>query len=78
MIDLNYNRRYKEVTNISDSDYIYYDNGTGILQRILYSDFKTNTYNSILSGGVNSPDEDVTILFGGNGVSKNSNTINNG
>lgn len=38
MIDLNYNRRYKEVTTISDSDYIYYDNNTQILQRILYSD----------------------------------------
>ena len=39
MIDLNYNRRYNEVTTISDSDYIYYDNNTQILQRILYSDF---------------------------------------
>jgi hypothetical protein len=39
MIDLNYNRRYKEVTTISDTDYIYYDNNTQILQRILYSDF---------------------------------------
>ena len=39
MIDLNYNRRYKDVTTITDSDYIYYDNGTQILQRILYSDF---------------------------------------
>ena len=39
MIDLNYNRRFKEVTTISDTDYIYYDNGTQILQRILYSDF---------------------------------------
>ena len=39
MIDLNYNRRFKEVTTITDSDYIYYDNNTQILQRILYSDF---------------------------------------
>jgi len=39
MIDLNYNRRYKQVITISDSDYIYYDNNTQILQRILYSDF---------------------------------------
>ena len=39
MIDLNYNRRFKEVTTISDTDYIYYDNNTQILQRILYSDF---------------------------------------
>ena len=39
MIDLNYNRRFKEATTITDSDYIYYDNGTQILQRILYSDF---------------------------------------
>ena len=39
MIDLNYNRRFKEVTTITDSDFIYYDNGTQILQRILYSDF---------------------------------------
>jgi hypothetical protein len=38
MIDLNYNRRYKEVTTIAESDYIYYDNNTQILQRILYSD----------------------------------------
>ena len=78
MIDLNYNRRYKEVTTISNSDFIYYDNGTGILQRISYIDFKTNTYNSILDGGVNNIDEDVPQLIGGlNGVSKNSNTINN-
>lgn len=36
------------------------------------------TDNTIINGGINSPDEDITILFGGNGVSKNSNTINNG
>ena len=79
MIDLNYNRRFKEVTTISDSDFIYYDNGTQILQRISYTDFTTNTYNSILNGGVNNIDEDVQQLIGGlNGVSKNSNTINNG
>ena len=79
MIDLNYNRRFKEVTTITDSDFIYYDNGTQVLQRISYTDFKTNTYNTILDGGVNNIDEDVPQLIGGlNGVSKNSNTINNG
>lgn len=78
MIDLNYNRRFKDATTITDSDYIYYDNGTQILQRILYSDFKTNTFNGILDGGVNNQDEDVQQLIGGlNGISKNSNTINN-
>jgi hypothetical protein len=78
MIDLNYNRRFKEAINIDDTDYIYYENGTGILQRISYIDFKTNTYNGILDGGVNNIDEDVTQLIGGlNGVSKNSNTLNN-
>ena len=78
MIDLNYNRRFKEVTTISDSDYIYYDNNTQILQRISYIDFKTNTFNGILDGGINNIDEDVQQLIGGlNGISKNSNTINN-
>lgn len=75
MIDLNYNRRYKEVNTISDSDYIYYDNGTQILQRIAYSDFKTidTVNNTILSGGYNSIDEDVYKMLGGvNGVSINS------
>ena len=82
MIDLNYNRRFKEVTTITDSDFIYYYNGTQILQRISYTDFKSSTgiivNNSILSGGVNNQDEDVPKLIGGlNGISKNSNTINN-
>ena len=82
MIDLNYNRRFKEVTTITDSDFIYYDNGTQILQRISYTDFKSSTgivvNNSILNGGVNNIDEDVPKLIGGlNGISKNSNTINN-
>ena len=82
MIDLNYNRRFKEVTTITDSDFIYYDNGTQILQRISYTDFKSSTgiivNDSILSGGVNNQDEDVPKLIGGlNGISKNSNTINN-
>lgn len=79
MIDLNYNRRYNEANSIDDTDYIYYDNGTQILQRISYIDFKTNTFNGILDGGINNIDEDVPQLIGGlNGVSKNSNTINNG
>ena len=72
MIDLNYNRRYKDATTITDSDFIYYDNGTQILQRISYTDFTTNTYNSILNGGVNNIDDDVQQLIGGlNGVSIN-------
>jgi hypothetical protein len=79
MIDLNYNRRFKEANSIDHNDYIYYDNGTQILQRISYSDFKTNTFNGILDGGVNNIDEDVPQLIGGfHGISKNSNTINNG
>jgi hypothetical protein len=77
MIDLNYNRRFKEVTTITDSDFIYYDNGTQILQRILYSDFKIGiggdtVNNTILSGGYKSSDEDIYKMFGGNGVSINS------
>ena len=83
-MDLNYNVRYKKVTSITDVDFIYYDNGSGVLQQILLSDFKTYigvpVYNdSILYGGINSPDEDIPKMIGGlNGVSKNSNTINNG
>ena len=78
MIDLNYNRRFKEATNIEDTDYIYYDNGTQILQRISYTDFKTNTYNTILSGGFDNADEDVYKMLGGiNGTSKNSIILKN-
>lgn len=78
MIDLNYNRRFKEAVSIDDTDYIYYDNGTQVLKRISYADFKTNTFNGVLNGGINNIDEDVPQLIGGlNGISKNSNTINN-
>lgn len=51
MIDLNYNRRYKEVTNISDSDFIYYDNGTGVLQKISYENL-SSSISSISSGNI--------------------------
>ena len=38
-----------------------------------------NVNNSILNGGINNIDEDISQLIGGlNGTSKNSNTINNG
>ena len=46
------------------------------------SNLKTTTsvlQNGILNGGINNIDEDASQLIGGlNGVSKNSNTINNG
>lgn len=51
MIDLNYNRRFKEVTTITDSDYIYYDNGTQVLQRISYDNF-SSAISSISSGNI--------------------------
>ena len=41
MIDLNYNRRYKESTHISATDSIYFDNGTGILQKLVRSKFNS-------------------------------------
>jgi hypothetical protein len=51
MIDLNYNRRFKEATTITDSDYIYYDNGTQVLQRISYDNF-SSAISSISSGNI--------------------------
>jgi hypothetical protein len=51
MIDLNYNRRFKEVSTISNSDFIYYDNGTQVLQRISYDNF-SSAISSISSGNI--------------------------
>jgi len=51
MIDLNYNRRYKEATNISATDSIYFDNETGVLQKISYENL-SSSISSISSGNI--------------------------
>ena len=80
------NIRYKRVTTLDGSESLYLDDPTSdIPKKILMSTF-IGTLTTIpddtvyiLNGGVNNQDEDVPQLIGGlNGVSKNSNTINNG
>jgi hypothetical protein len=80
------NIRYKRVTTLDGSESLYLDDATSdIPKKILMSTF-IGTLTTIpddtvyiLNGGVNNQDEDVPQLIGGlNGVSKNSNTINNG
>ena len=80
------NIRYKRLTNLDGSESLYLDDATSdIPKKILMSTF-IGTLTTIpddtvyiLNGGVNNQDEDVPQLIGGlNGVSKNSNTINNG
>jgi hypothetical protein len=71
---------------LDGTESIYLDDATSdIPKKILMSTFIgtlttiTDDTVYILSGGVNNQDEDVPQLIGGlNGVSKNSNTINNG
>lgn len=80
------NIRYKRVSTLDGTESLYLDDASSdIPKKILMSTFigtlttitDTNVY--ILNGGVNNQDEDVPQLIGGlNGVSKNSNTINNG
>jgi hypothetical protein len=80
------NVRYKRVTTLDGTESLYLDDATSdIPKKILMSTFIgtlttiTDDTIYILSGGVNNQDEDVPQLIGGlNGVSKNSNTINNG
>ncbi len=80
------NIRYKQVATLDGSESLYLDDATSdIPKKILMSTF-IGTLTTIpddtvyiLNGGVNNQDEDVPQLIGGlNGVSKNSNTINNG
>ena len=80
------NIRYKRVTTLDGSESLYLDDATSdIPKKILMSTF-IGTLTTIpddtvyiLNGGVNNQDEDVPQLIGGlNGISKNSNTINNG
>jgi hypothetical protein len=80
------NIRYKRVTTLDGSESLYLDDASSdIPKKILMSTF-IGTLTTIpddtvyiLNGGVNNQDEDVPQLIGGlNGVSKNSNTINNG
>ena len=81
MSEIPYFVRYKDVTILDSTDSIYLDDATSdVPKKITLSDFNyALTKNTILSGGVNNVDEDVTQLIGGlNGISKNSNTINNG
>lgn len=74
-----------DLTELDNSDLILVRDASNSKKntQITFSNLKSAitgivTDNTILNGGINSPDEDVTILFGGNGISKNSNTINNG
>lgn len=80
------NIRYKQVSTLDGTESLYLDDATSdIPKKILMSSFIgtlttiTDDTVYILNGGVNNQDEDVPQLIGGlNGVSKNSNTINNG
>lgn len=80
------NIRYKQVSTLDGTESLYLDDATSdIPKKILMSSFIgtlttiTDDTVYILNGGVNNQDEDVSKLIGGlNGVSKNSNTINNG
>jgi len=84
MSEIPYFVRYKDVTTLDGTESIYLDaSDSDVPKKILYTDFAymltTIDNNTILNGGVNNQDEDVPQLIGGlNGVSKNSNTINNG
>jgi len=84
MSEIPYFVRYKDVTTLDGTESIYLDAvDSDVPKKILYTDFAymltTIDNNTILNGGVNNQDEDVPQLIGGlNGVSKNSNTINNG
>lgn len=86
MSEIPYFVRSKEVTTLEATDSIYLDDANSdIPKKISLTDFMLGlespyvVENTILSGGENNIDEDVPQLIGGlNGVSKNSNTINNG
>ena len=84
MSEIPYFVRYKDVTILDGTESIYLDAAdSDVPKKILYTDFAymltTIDNNTILNGGVNNQDEDVPQLIGGlNGISKNSNTINNG
>ncbi len=84
MSEILYTVRHNLVTTLDGTESIYLDAAdSDVPKKILYTDFAymltTIDNNTILNGGVNNQDEDVPQLIGGlNGVSKNSNTINNG
>lgn len=86
MSEIPYFVRSKEVTTLESTDSIYLDDANSdIPKKISLTDFMLGlespyvVENTILNGGENNIDEDVPQLIGGlNGVSKNSNTINNG
>jgi hypothetical protein len=83
MSEIPYFVRYKDVTTLDGTESIYLDAAdSDVPKKMLYTDFAymlTIENNTILNGGINNQDEDVPQLIGGlNGVSKNSNTINNG
>ena len=81
MSEIPYFVRYRDATSLVSTDSLYLDDATSdVPKKIALSDFNyALTNNTILSGGVNNVDEDMPQLIGGlNGVSKNSNTINNG
>lgn len=50
-MNLNYNVRYKEASSITNSDSIYFDNGTEILQKISYENL-SSSISSISSGNI--------------------------
>lgn len=50
-MNLNYNVRYKDASSITNSDSIYFDNETGILQKISYTNF-SSAISSVSSGNI--------------------------
>ncbi len=87
MSEIPYFVRYKDVTTLDGTESIYLDaSDSDVPKKISIPyfassilDIPTDTVVYILSGGENNQDEDVPQLIGGlNGISKNSNTINNG
>ena len=87
MSEIPYFVRYKDVTTLDSTDSIYLDDATSDVPKKIQLtyfassilDIPTDSAVYILSGGVDNIDEDVPQMIGGlNGVSKNSNTINNG
>ena len=66
------------ISSPSDNDILYYESSTSLWKSKQLTSIPIYNNNSILYGGT-SIDEDANIYNGGiNGVSKNSNTINNG
>lgn len=87
MIDLNYNRRYKDASHISATDFIYFDNDTQILQRlprskfnsfINYYDVSSNSVTVISDTNFHKLNSDTTLgLYNDNFTHTNNRVTNN-